>query len=220
MDNFGQSLPEQIAERIASRIINGEIEQGSRLIEEHLAEEFGTSRAPIREALYILTLQGLVERIPRKGTIVKSYTSKDLDQLYQVRSHLEQLALSLIPLPLSQQGKRTFTLILDEMGKAVKNKDLYSYTQQNIKFHRTLFDLAENKFLANLYGQLEIPLQFLLKLSVGNEETSIRSLQEHKQIISYLFSEQREEALAALKQHDLDSLERVAKYLYISKKSN
>jgi DNA-binding GntR family transcriptional regulator len=220
MDHFGQSLPEQIAERIATRIFEGEIEPGSRLTEEPLAEEFGTSRAPIREALYILALQGLVERIPRKGAVVKSYTSKELDQLYQVRCHLEELALAQIPLPLSEQGKQTFTLILDQMEEAVKSKDLNRYTQLNIKFHHTLFELADNKILATLYEQLEIPLQFLLKLSVGNEETLKRSLEEHNQIVSFLFSGQREQALATLKQHDLDSLGRVSQYLNKTKKKN
>lgn len=220
MEHFGQSLPEQIAERIATQIIEGEIEPGSRLIEESLSEEFGTSRAPIREALYILTLQGLIERTPRKGAVVKSYTSKELNQLYQVRCHLEEFALSQLSLPMSQQDQHAYHLILDDMEKAVKTNDLIGYAHLNMKFHRTLFVLADNKILANLYEQLEIPLQFLLKLSVGNEEILTRSLQEHKQIVSFLISEQREEAFTALKQHDLASLSRVAQYINRSKKKN
>lgn len=220
MNHFGQSLPEQIAERIATQIIDGELEPGSRLIEESLAEEFGTSRAPIREAMYILTLQGLIERIPRKGAIVKNYTSKELDQLYQVRCSLEELALSQLLLPMSEQGQRLFSIILNDMDIAVKSKDLNGYVHLNIKFHHTLFLLADNKILAGLYEQLEIPLQFLLKLSVGNEETLIRSHQEHKQIIALLIAEKREEALVALKQHDLASLSRVAQYLNRSKKKD
>ncbi|BCJ86008.1 GntR family transcriptional regulator [Effusibacillus dendaii] len=220
MEHFGQSLPEQIAERIAQRILEGELQLGSRLKEASLAEEFGTSRAPIREALYILTLQGLVERMPRKGAVVKSYTSKELTQLYQVRCHLEEFALSEISLPLSDYGKQAFNTILDQMGNAVKNKDFHEYANLNMQFHRTLFDLADNKILASLYDHLEIPLQFLLKLSVGNEQTLVQSHQEHQQIVSLLFDGQRDKALEALKQHDLDSLSRVSKYVSRFKENN
>jgi DNA-binding GntR family transcriptional regulator len=219
MEQFGQSLPEQIAERIATQIIEGNLEPGSRLKEELLAEEFGTSRAPIREALYILTLQGLVERIPRKGAVVKSYTNKELTQLYQVRSHLEELAVKQIPLPLPEHGKRKYMQILADMEKAVENKDLNGYAQLNLQYHRMLFELADNTILAHLYEQLEIPLQFLLKVSVGNEETLHVSLQEHRQIFAFLMSGRKEEALAALKQHDSDSLSRVAQNLNRTKKA-
>jgi DNA-binding GntR family transcriptional regulator len=218
MEQFGQSLPEQIAERIATQILEGNLEPGSRLKEELLAEEFGTSRAPIREALYILTLQGLVERTPRKGAVVKSYTNKELTQLYQVRSHLEELAIQQIPLPLTEQGKRNYMRIINEMEHAVTDNDLNRYAQLNLEYHRTFFELADNTILANLYEQLEIPLQFVLKVSVGNEETLRVSLQEHKHIVSLLLEGKKAEALAALKQHDLDSLSRVSQNLNRAKK--
>lgn len=212
---FGLSLPEQIADRIASQIIEGSIEPGARLKEELLAEEFGTSRAPIREALYILSLQGLVERIPRKGAIVKHYSNKELTQLYQVRSHLEELALRELQLPLTTQGKKIYQNILGKMGDAVSEQDINGYAQLNLQFHRTLFELAENSILANLYNQLEIPLQFILKLSVGNEHTLRESYQEHKEIVALLIEGKRTEAEEALKKHDADSLKRVSKLLLV-----
>jgi len=218
MNQFGKPLPMQIAERIATKIIEGAIEPGSRIFEEQLAEEFGTSRAPIREALYILTLQGLIERTPRKGAIVKSYTRQDIEQLYQVRSHLEQLALSQIPFPLSGPGELRFTLILEDMERAVKARDYHLYSELNIRFHRTLFELADNNILSKLYEQLEIPLHFLLKLSVRDEDTLLHSFEEHKLMISLILSKQRDEALAVLKQHDSDSLSRVSDYFHNSKK--
>jgi DNA-binding transcriptional regulator YhcF (GntR family) len=68
---FGLPLPEQIAEVLADEIIERKVASGSKLPESALAERFGTSRAPIREALYLLDQAGLVERTPRRGTVVR-----------------------------------------------------------------------------------------------------------------------------------------------------
>ncbi len=93
---FGLPLPEQIAEVLATEIINRDLTPGSRLPEPTLAERFGTSRAPIREAFYLLDQAGLVERTPRRGTVVKAYTRREIEEIYQVRITLERLALERI----------------------------------------------------------------------------------------------------------------------------
>jgi DNA-binding GntR family transcriptional regulator len=93
---FGLPLPEQIAEVLATEIIKRELTPGSRLPELALAERFGTSRAPIREALYLLDQAGLVERTPRCGTVVKAYTRREIEEIYQVRITLERLAVERI----------------------------------------------------------------------------------------------------------------------------
>jgi DNA-binding GntR family transcriptional regulator len=93
---FGLLLPEQIAEVLADEIIERKLASGSKLPEPALAERFGTSRAPIREALYLLDQAGLVERTPRRGTVVKAYSSREIEELYQVHITLERIALERI----------------------------------------------------------------------------------------------------------------------------
>ncbi|WP_209121115.1 GntR family transcriptional regulator [Alkalihalobacillus sp. BA299] len=72
---FGESLPEQIAKHILKKIMKGDLVPGDKIVEEYIASELNTSRAPVREALYLLQVDQIVERIPRKGTIVKSFTN-------------------------------------------------------------------------------------------------------------------------------------------------
>lgn len=90
---LGLPPPEQIAEVLADEIIERKVASGSKLPEPALAERFGTSRAPIREALYLLDQAGLVERTPRRGTVVNAYSSREIEELYQVRITLERIAL-------------------------------------------------------------------------------------------------------------------------------
>ena len=92
---LGLPPPEQIAEVLADEIIERKVASGSKLPESALlAERFGTSRAPIREALYLLDQAGLVERTPRRGTVVKAYSSREIEEHYQVRITLEGLLWS------------------------------------------------------------------------------------------------------------------------------
>src|SRR5699024_7488088 len=87
------SLSHIIAEKITEQIIRGAIRPGEKIVETVYAEEFGTSRAPVREALYLLTIQGLVERIPRRGAVVKGYSDDEIRNILEIRMFLESLAV-------------------------------------------------------------------------------------------------------------------------------
>ena len=82
-------LWESIAEFLRAAILSGELEPGSKLIETELAERFGTSRGPIREAIRELAREGLVTELPRRGTLVSTLTAHDLSEVYAVRQALE-----------------------------------------------------------------------------------------------------------------------------------
>lgn len=96
IDFSKNALSNLIAEHIAEQIITGELKPGQKLIENDYAAEYGTSRAPVREAFYLLTIEGLVERIPRKGTVVKGYTEEEIYDLLEIRILLESLAMKRI----------------------------------------------------------------------------------------------------------------------------
>ena len=90
------ALWENIAELIRAAILSGELEPGSKLIETELAERFGTSRGPIREAIRELAREGLVTELPRRGTLVSTLTAHDLSEVYAVRQALELAASSVV----------------------------------------------------------------------------------------------------------------------------
>jgi DNA-binding transcriptional MocR family regulator len=90
MKGFGRSLPQQIARILREEIIERKLLPGSKLPEPALVDRFETSRAPIREALYLLAQEGLIERTPRKGALVKGYARQEISELYRVRITLEE----------------------------------------------------------------------------------------------------------------------------------
>lgn len=98
-DALDNALSSKVAEKIMEHILNGDLKPGDKIVEGVYAEMFNTSRSPIREAIYLLATEGLIERIPRKGAYVKGYTIDDVQDLLDVRNHLELLAAQRIVEP-------------------------------------------------------------------------------------------------------------------------
>jgi len=95
MTASADALVDELAARIQTRVLNGEIETGTWLRQESLAAEFGVSRTPVREALRKLQATGLVEVQPRRGALVRGVSARDIREAYEVRAELEGLAAGL-----------------------------------------------------------------------------------------------------------------------------
>ncbi len=184
--DFGKPLPTQIAEYIAKQIFQGTLSPGERLKEEELAKLFRTSRAPVREALYLLQIDGLVERLPRRGTVVRAYTDREIQELYEVRLSLEQLAVNRLQSHWSEEARAAFCEVLVNMQKAFTEGNSELYSDQNTRFHDLLFQIADSEILTRLYRQLTYPLQPLLQFSTQSQAQMQDSFEEHQEIVKCL----------------------------------
>jgi DNA-binding GntR family transcriptional regulator len=205
---FGLPLPEQIAEILATEIIERELTPGSRLPEPALAERFGTSRAPIREALYLLDQAGLVERTPRRGTVVKAYSRREIEELYQVRITLERLALERICESPEIVGACLAALepIIREMETV--QDDPIRYRELNFLFHRSIISVSRSGLVRRLYAQIEGPLKIFLRRMFLAEGTVPRSFGEHVQILAAIEEADAKKAQQRLEKHDIDGMRR------------
>ncbi|UZN00530.1 GntR family transcriptional regulator [Lysinibacillus sp. MHQ-1] len=86
------------------QILNGELKPGDQIVESSYAEMFNTSRSPIREAIYLLSTEGLIERVPRKGAFIKGYTLTEVQDLLDIRNNLEILAAQRIHEPQKKEN--------------------------------------------------------------------------------------------------------------------
>jgi DNA-binding GntR family transcriptional regulator len=205
---FGLPLPEQIAEVLADEIIERKLSPGSRLPEPALAERFGTSRAPIREALYLLDQAGLVERTPRRGTVVKTYSRREIEELYQVRITLERLALERICEEPDMVEACLVTLepIIREMEAA--QDDPLRYRELNYLFHRSIIVVSRSDLVRRLYAQIEGPLKIFLRRMFSADDAVSKSFGEHLQILAAIEEADAEKAQQRLEKHDIDGMRR------------
>jgi DNA-binding GntR family transcriptional regulator len=166
-----QSTREYVKETLLERILQGSIGPGERLVELQIAQELGTSQGPVREALRDLEALGLVESQSYKGTRVREITEQEIEDSYQVRSVLEQLAAELAAPKLkgnTSNVRKEFEAFL----QAAKKRDVRKFSQHDMEFHRLIVDAAGNQLLATLWDSVVLESRFLvtLKTRIGEDE--------------------------------------------------
>lgn len=205
---FGLSLPQQIAQVIAGEIIELKLPLGHKLPEMSLATRFGTSRASVREALYLLAQEGLIERSPRKGAYVRELDRREIEELYRVRAALEELALERISgSPDKTQACLTaLDALMSKMEKVHANTS--QYHEFNFRFHKTIVETADSHLLLDLYKQIEGPLKIFLRVSFEAQDAVLQSLGEHKKILAAIYQGNPKEACSILVTHDTEGMQR------------
>lgn len=212
LDLSKQGLSYIISEYIMEQIITGELKAGDKLIESQYAEQFGTSRAPIREAFILLTNQGLLEKIPRKGTVVRGYTKADISDILELRIVLEEMAMSRI----IERGIIS-DCVLKMEGILIQmhvNQNKSDYTKLNYLFHQCIIDMAGSSIIKKMYEGLGISLLGLQSLTFSDKQNVAKSIKDHRVIVSLLKENQAGEVAALLQQHNKDLLHHVKRRIH------
>lgn len=212
-----QTIPYFLADKIQSAIVFGHYRPGEGLREIELAERFKATRGPVREALRILELRGLVQHAPRRGFRVPTYTPEDIDSLYEMRASLEAMVVK------SLVGRDLTELVpqLEEADRRMKGlaagKNLEGYFRQNQRFHRLLRDYTDKPPLIRmnyLLDDMTMPLRYLL---VRENFAGRGHYHYHEDIIDAIRAGDFEIAESLVRDHILRNLEAVkatyAKYL-------
>ncbi|KOS62923.1 GntR family transcriptional regulator [Lysinibacillus agricola] len=196
------ALSRTVAQKIMEQILNGELKPGDQIVESTYAEMFNTSRSPIREAIYLLSTEGLIERVPRKGAFIKGYTLAEVQDLLDVRNSLEILAAQRIKEP---QKKKT---MLNDMKKIVRDMEKCSnqmeYTHLNYAFHFTLIKFSESTVIESVYSKISLPLLRIQGIHFSINDTMEKSRKEHRRIYELLKDNQLDELISILRKHTED----------------
>jgi DNA-binding GntR family transcriptional regulator len=188
---FERGLPSRIADQLAVAIIEGKLAPGARLSEPELAETFGTSRTPVREALRILERDALVELIPRRGAWVTTIDAQRAMAIYVCRAYLYGLAARSACTRIDDDELEELNEIVELMERFVRDADLDGYFRLNVLFHSRVTDLAENPMLSVMIEQLGRVTLRLRYLAVSLPGRADASLKAHQQLIVALREKHR-----------------------------
>ena len=148
-------LSSQVKDRILTWIVQGDLPPGSRLVETRLAQQLGTSQAPIREALRDLATLGFIETQPYKGSWVRKPTKRELIEAVEVRAELEGLAARLAAVRRTDKCVDELEELLAAMAEAADNGDAHEQAQKNTQFHARIIEATENETLQRHWSMLE-----------------------------------------------------------------
>lgn len=154
-------LREQVKEVLLERILRGELKPGDRLVETRIAQELGTSQAPVREALRDLELLNLIESEPFRGSRVRELSEDDLLQIFPVRAALEELAAKEAARRLGGDVS-ALEAELTAMRAAARHGDTRTQVARDIAFHRVVVEASGNRVLLQAWLALgiEVPTAF------------------------------------------------------------
>src|SRR5882757_4528224 len=137
MEELGRSASDELTDRLAASIVNGELKAGERLVEADLAAQFHVSRGPVRSALSTLNRLGLVELRAKRGMVVVTLTPSGVHDLYEVRIALERAAVErLIRMPAVDWS--TVRVKLRELEEADRSGSSVDAARSSLSFHRNL----------------------------------------------------------------------------------
>ncbi len=147
-------LREVVFNTLRQAIIQGEFQPGERLMEVTLANKLGVSRTPVREAIRMLELEGLVVMVPRKGAEVANITVKDLKDALEVRMAMEALSVKLACERIDEAGKEELKDACMKFKEAINSKLVPAIVEGDEAFHNTIYKISQNQKLINIAQNL------------------------------------------------------------------
>jgi DNA-binding GntR family transcriptional regulator len=205
------NINEKVYNFIKTNIINYNYPPGYNLNLGQLSELLGVSPTPIKDALFRLAGEGLVEIAPRKGTYVKDVTLEDIHEILKVRVILETAAVEAITAGLTAEQLSMFTGLYGQMiSVRVGENDVASYKaymEHDSEFHLLFFQILGNQRLLNIYRNLNAHIQIVRFRLLDRRGKNVTTDQEHERILEALRERDPGKAKEAVRQHLL-SLDR------------
>src|SRR5690625_4434217 len=215
----GMLLGERIAHELRYSIISGKVKKETVLSENSLAKEFGTSRAPVRDALRVLSKEGLIA-LEKTGVRIIGVTLEDMRELYDVRFLIERFALERLN-HFNEEIERELNIIIDKMELAIAHDDSNSFADYDIEFHEVILRSIQHKKILTVWEGIKYINHAALRIATEKRfEEDKESLQDsiihHRNMIKALKSNDEEYLKKVVHDHYHDTITTVSKSAYLN----
>lgn len=193
------ALYEQVAEQLRQRIFQRELEPGAWIDELKIAEEYGISRTPLREALKVLAAEGLVTMKLRRGAYVTEVSRKDIADVYHLLSLLEADAASVVANKASDEQLQRLAQTHEELKQ--NTGDAERFFALNESFHMQILEIADNRWRNQLVADLRKVMKLNRHKSLFRQGRIEDSLAEHEAIMQALLQRKSQMAMDCVQKH-------------------
>lgn len=199
---------DSVYQKLKSAIRKRYIKQGSQLVEITLAQQLGVSRTPVRSAIKRLEAEGLVDSVPNRGAFVITPTLQEIEETFQVRSELEQMAAGLTAAVITPKQVVTLNEIIKKETKVFDQTDLEEFYVVNDELHLSIAKLSQNKVLHSYIKELlDRTRIFLILFDPFSKLEYSPSVVAHQEIVDALAAHDVERAREAMKTHIQSSVD-------------
>lgn len=199
-------LKEYVYQELKNKLISNQFKPGERIWEEHLAEELGVSRTPVREAINQLVAEGFIENRPRKGIFAAEITKDELKKMLDVRIALESLAIRECCKNITETEMKELDSIYNTFAEALEKKDYSKASQWDSEIHRFIAKVADNKKLTAYVNDIQDVFAYTRGYNIKwTKEKADRSIKEHKKIVEAI-KDRNEQIAIDIVRKDIDSM--------------
>jgi DNA-binding GntR family transcriptional regulator len=201
MTTDNQTRAERLAGQISNAILAGEFAPGARLDEHQLAQRFGVSRTPVREALRQLATSGLIDLRPRRGALVAQVTPDELETMFVAMAEMEAACARLAAIRMTPLERRRLQALQETMAQLVRSGDPDAYADANQMFHLTIYAVAHNTVVTEFTAGLRRRLAPFRRAQFRTLGRLPRSWEEHDAVVQAILSGDAAGAHAAMLHH-------------------
>jgi Transcriptional regulators len=193
-----KTTPTIVADILRAAILKGELKGGQQLIQADIAEQFGMSRIPVREALKQLEAEGLIKLNPNKGAIITELSADEVKEIYEIRSFLETGAIEFSIMNLTVDDLNRAEKILKDIDNA---PDVNKWLDLNWQFHSCLYFPANRPRLLSIINNLHINVARYMRIYLELMNFEEKSQEEHYKILSACREQNVQEAINLIEKH-------------------
>ncbi|MEU8974776.1 GntR family transcriptional regulator [Streptomyces monashensis] len=197
----GERLRDQVAHALRAALISGELRPGQVYSAPTLAEDFGISATPVREAMLDLAREGLVEPVRNKGFRITEVNERDLDHYTEIRTLIEVPTVGRITTTATEKELEALRPIAEEIVRAAHDHDLIGYLEADRRFHLTLLGLSGNERLVETVGDLRKRSRLYGLTALDRRGELIPSAEEHLELLDLMLASDAEGAEQCMRRH-------------------
>lgn len=206
-------LSDQIRNALTDEIASGQLEAGSALDEQLLADRFGASRTPVREALHQLSVSGLVEIRPRRGVVVTRLTPERIMEMFETTAEVEAMCVRLATFRITPLGRSRLHDLHDASEQMVVDGDVDAYDGLNRELHETLYRATHNGFMAEQALAIRARLDAFRRTQLRQGTRIASSRKEHGEILAAMAEGDGETAARRMRAHMLNAASALGRYI-------
>lgn len=195
------SIPESVRDSLRERILSGEFGEGEALVQDTLADEYGVSRMPIREALRQLEALGLVAMRTHRGAVVTTVPTEEVEELFDLRALLEgDLIARAIP-RMTDHDIAEAAEVLDRLEASYRERDMASWGRLNWAFHRQLYAPAHRRQTLAIVEGINLQTERFIRVHLVMTDGIDRAEQDHRTLLKLCTLRDGDQAVPFLRDH-------------------
>lgn len=177
------TLHARIADMLRDMIMTGELKEGDKIRENEFCENMGISKTPLREALRVLSVEGLIKLVPHHGAFVSQPTFNEIEEMFDVMSLLEGFCAGVACEKMSAQDFDFLKILHAELEKQYERRDQEGYIRVNNQYHTYLQDLVHNRVLNQIIDGLRKKILLYRFKSLNTPNRFESSIREHRNLL-------------------------------------